>query len=63
MEIRTDECPCTLNETELFDPVPKQIVLCETREETSEPVGSLDNDVIEFKIDGTNDFIEIHSVR
>lgn len=66
MEILNDECPCSVNEAELFDAVPKQVVLESTRQSFYTPVTSLTSSsgVIEFSVDGSNDeFIDLNDTE
>lgn len=62
MEIRADECPCTLNETELFDPIPKQIVLSSTREDFCEPTNGINDNTLLFDIVGSEEFIDLNDI-
>lgn len=57
MESLSGDCPCSLNEAELFDPVAKQIVLSSAKEHKYTPVASINNSggVIEFNVEGSAD--------
>lgn len=56
MEQNTDECHCTVNEIELFDPIPKQIVLDKGQWVDIYPTNNISSDgPIEFEINGSPD--------
>lgn len=66
MELHGDECPCTLNEAELFDPIAKQVVLMSSKEQDYSPITAVSNNtgVIEFKVEGTNDeYIDLNETE
>lgn len=63
MEAKSDECPCTVNEVEVFDLVPKQVVLQSFREAVYRPVASIGS-VIEFSVEGSVDeFIDFNDTE
>lgn len=59
----TDDCPCTLNETEFFEPINKQIVLEKAQWVDIYPVNTLSATApIEFYINGSNDeFLDLNN--
>ena len=59
----TDDCPCTLNETEFFEPINKQIVLEKSQWVDIYPVNTLSATApIEFYINGSNDeFLDLNN--
>lgn len=66
MDIGPDDCPCTVNEVELFDPIAKQVVLEAAEETSTTPVTSIANNegVIEFVIEGSLDeFIDLNETE
>lgn len=66
MESRSDECPCTVNEAELFDPTSKQIVLNSFQEEVIFPTAGVNNSggVMEFSVTGsTDEFIDLNDTE
>lgn len=66
MEVKSDECPCTVNEVEVFDLIPKQVVLQNFREVLYRPVASIGdgNSVIEFSVEGSVDeFIDLNDTE
>lgn len=56
-----DDCACTVNEVELFDPIPKQIVLDKAQWVDFHPVNNVNSDgPIEFIINGsTDEFLDL----
>ena len=58
-----DECDCTVNETELFDPVNKQIVLDKAQWVDVHPLNNVSSDgPIEFTINGSSDeFLDLNN--
>jgi len=66
MELAGEDCPCTLNEVELFDPASKQVVLQRSKTISYSPVTSLvtNDGVIEFSIEGSSDeFIDLNDTE
>jgi hypothetical protein len=59
----TEECPCTLHETEFFEPIPKQVVLDKGQWVDIHPLNNLSTDgPIEFDINGSADeFIDLNN--
>lgn len=57
------DCPCTLNETEFFDPINKQIVLEKAQWVDIHPVNTLSTSTpIEFYINGSSDeFLDLNN--
>ena len=66
MDLHQNECPCTVNEVETFDPIPKQVVLVASREVEYYSITSLANNssVLEFQVEGTNDeYIDLNATQ
>lgn len=60
-----DDCICSVNEIELFDPIPKQVVLEHAYTTDIHPINNLSTDVpIEFEINGSADeYIDLNSIE
>lgn len=66
MEAKSDECPCTVNEVELFDLIAKQVVLQNFRQVVYRPTASIGegSSVIEFAVEGSVDeFIDFNDTE
>ena len=66
MELLNDDCPCTLNEIELFDPTPKQIVLDKARDAIYTPLSSIasTDGVVVFNVEGSsNEYIDLSETK
>jgi len=61
-----DDCPCTLNEVELFDPIDKQVILESSSETKYSPVSAIttEDGSFEFNVLGTtNEFIDLNDTE